>query len=177
MTRNAAIGIVVGLAVLLGGGYYLMNPGTASAPEAVGVQGTNTGTSGETAQAGEVKTSLDVLAKRSGSWKCTVDVSQVPSISSGVAYIANGKVRSDFTTKVPGYGDVETHLLVLGDDFYTWSSLMTQGTKINIAGKTYTPDKKPGEVSAWDNYTFDCQPWVEDASLLAPPANITFKSL
>jgi hypothetical protein len=177
MNTNTAIGVVVAVVVVLIGGYYLMNGSSVVTAPSTNTQGEVTSTEEATAEKG-VKASFIGLAKRSGSWKCTVDVTQSTSISSGVTYVANGKVRGDFTTNVQGYGDVETHVLSDGQYAYTWSSVMPQGIKTDITGPTTSGAYGSTDgVTAQDAYVYDCEPWTADASLFVAPGNIDFRAL
>lgn len=173
MNQNTIIGIVVAI-VVVGGAYYVTQGGVS---ETASQTGEDT-QAGETAQAGAFTGSVSELAARGGSWKCTVDASTAQSISSGVTYVSGGKVRGDFTTNVQGYGSVESHMIADGTDVYTWSSAMPQGikTKMMATGQGGTATSGRG-VDANTAYSYDCQPWVADATLLIPPANITFTAV
>lgn len=174
MNTNTAIGVVVGMVVVLGGGYYLMNQNsTPTDMSAIGAQEET----GETAQAGTVKGSFASLATRGGSWKCTVDTSTAQSVSSGVTYVSGGKVRADFTTSVQGYGAVESHMIADGEDVYTWSSMMPQGIKSKMTMQGTGGAETSGQgMNANMEYSYDCQPWSADSAMFAVPADITFRS-
>lgn len=178
MNQNTAIGIVVGLVVVLGGGYYLMSAKTAQAPEGSGTQTVETTPAVESAQAGKFTGSLTDLATRGGSWKCTVDASTAQSVSAGVTYVSGGKVRGDYTTNVEGYGKAESHMIADGEYVYTWSSMMPQGVKTKMVAQGAGGTATSGQgADANQSYSYDCQPWTADASLLVPPANVTFMTV
>lgn len=175
MNKNLLVGLVVGGVVVVGGGYYLMGAKTAQAPEEAGAQTAETTSVVESAQAGKFTGSVADLAMRGGSWKCTVDASTAQSISAGVTYVSDGKVRGDFTTNVQGYGSVESHLIVDGDTVYTWSSAMPQGMKTKMVAQGAGGAATSGQgADANQAYAYDCQPWTADVSLFVPPATVTF---
>jgi len=176
MNTNIAIGIVVAV-VVLGGGYYVMTQG--SMPTTEGVQGNlNEAPIGTEAEAGKFNGSFSELATRGGSWKCTVDTSTAESISSGVTYVSGGSMRADFTTSVQGFGNVESHVLVSGQDVYTWSSMMPQGIKTTLSAQATGGTATSGQgMDANTDYSYDCQPWTADTALFVVPTNITFKTL
>ncbi len=175
MNTNTAIGVVVSVVVVLGGGYYLMsqprvpaNPVFTRSQDQVAEQ----------AEAGSVRGSFASLAGRSGSWKCTVDTSALEAVSSGVVYVSGGKVRGDLTTSVQGYGNVESHMLADGTDVYTWSSMMSQGFKAPMTAQGSGSAAPSGQgMDANMEYSYDCQPWSADAALFVVPANITFRTI
>lgn len=176
MKTNLIIGLVVGAVVVAGGGYYLMKKGSSSAGES---SRTEQGLpKDEAAQGGKFNGSFASLATRGGSWKCTIDSSTAESISSGVTYVSGGNVRADFSTKVQGYGTVDSHMLVSGQDVYTWSSMMPKGikTKMMSQGSGGTATSGQG-MDANHSYSYDCQPWSADASTFALPTGVSFMTV
>jgi hypothetical protein len=172
MNQNTVVGIVMGLVVVVGGGYYLMSTNPIQAPRGTSPQ------IAETAQAGKFTGSVAELTKRGGSWKCTVDAATAQSISAGVTYVSGNKVRADFTTLVQGYGSVESHMIADGESVYSWSSMMPQGIKTTMMAQGVGGTATSGQGGdANQSYSYDCQPWTSDASLLVPPANVTFKTV
>ena len=176
MTQNTAIGIVVGLVVVLGGGYYLMGLGATPGAQTQALMATST-PQAETAEAGKFTGSIAELATRGGSWKCTVDSTTTHVVSSGVAYVSDGKVRGDFTTSVSGYGNLESHMFADGTDVYTWSSVAPQGMKMKMTALSTDNVHLGYGAQANESFSYDCQPWVADVSLLTPPASVTFKAV
>jgi hypothetical protein len=174
MNKNLLIGLVAG-AVVIFIGYSFM--GKSDGP-ATG--GTMTETSDTAkAEAGSFNGSLAELAARGGSWKCTTDITTGPSVTSGVTYSSGGKVRGDFSTKVQGYGNIDSHMYVDGQDVYTWSSVMKQGikTKMSPLGAVTQTPTSGQSVDTNQQYSYDCQPWTADLSLFATPPGITFNTI
>lgn len=176
MNTNAVIGIVVAV-VVVGGGYYVLSR-PAGAPVTLDQEQALATTTETSTASGRFTGSLVELVARGGSWKCSVDSTTAQAVSSGVTYVSGGKVRADFTTNVPSYGSVETHLVADGTDVYTWSSMMPQGikTKMTAQGSGAGPTSGQG-VSADTKYSYDCQPWTGDAALFVVPANVTFRAM
>lgn len=174
MHKSLLIG-VVGVAVLLGGAYFITQ---TKGVQEQGLEGSAPGA--ETSEmAGVTEGSLAALAARSGSWKCVVDTTTATALSAGVVYVSEGKVRADFTTSVPSYGSVETHLIADGVDTYTWSSVMPQGIKAKMtteSGKTSAGTSGQG-INASTIYRYDCEPWAADASLFSVPSSVTFREV
>lgn len=164
---------VVSVVIIAGGTYYFMSnkpQGDSPQPQSGSLA------SGEAAQPGTFTGSFADLASRTGSWKCTVDAATAQSVSSGVTYVADGKVRADFTSNVQGYGSIQSHMIADGGYAYTWSSMMPQGMKVRMAaapgaGNT-TSSGQGADVN--QSYQYDCQPWSGDASVFVLPANVTF---
>jgi hypothetical protein len=176
MNTNTIIGVVAAV-VVLGGGYYVLNR-PAVAPVTLGQEQPATTTSETVAAPGKFSGSLAELATRGGSWKCSVDSTTAQAVSTGVTYASGGKVRADFTTSVPSYGSVETHLIADGVDVYTWSPMMPQGikTKMTAQGSGTGPTSGQG-VNTDTEYSYDCQPWTADATLFVVPTNVTFRAM
>ncbi len=178
MSTNTIIGIVVGAIVIIGGGYYLMQGDSRPVAEESALeteQQTETGASQEEKFSG----SFTELAARTGSWKCTVDTSAAGTVSSGVTYVSDGKVRGDFTTSSEGYKNIETHMVGDGQYVYTWSSMMPQGIKVKMSAQASGDIRETGSasgssVSADQSYSYNCQPWTADASLFVAPASVNF---
>lgn len=165
---------VAAVAVVAVGGFFVLNNFIYQEKQADTLEPRGA----DASEPGKTSGSIQDLAKRSGDWKCTVDASTAQSASSGVTYVSGGKIRADFTTAVEGYGNVDSHLVADGTDVYTWSSMMPQGIKTAQAaegqGGTQTSG---GGMDANQSYSYDCQPWSADASLFAPPADVTFRTL
>ncbi len=178
MNTNLLIGLVVG-AVVVGGGYFLIAKRDMPLPfpnQPVAENQEKIESKAETqAQEGKFNGSLAELAARGGSWKCTVDITTAQSVSSGITYSSGGKVRGDFTTKVQGYGNVESHMITDGTDVYTWTSVTPQGFKTKMSTPGETAVTSGQAVNTNQPYTYDCESWTTDVSVFVIPSDITFK--
>lgn len=163
---------LIALVVVGGGAWYAMQ-GTVEAP----TQET------ERAQVNEAPVSdiqnfsgsMQELMARGGSWTCDVASTAGGVTSSGSTYVANGMVRSDFSSNIPQVGNVESHLIVRDGLAYTWTSMMSQGFKFPVS-QAEGEAEVSAEVAAQMNqdYDFSCEPWVTDESVFALPNRITF---
>ena len=172
MKTNLIVGLVVGAVVIVGSGYYLMTKSSSFTGDS------KRASQEQTAQAGKFSGSFASLAARGGSWKCTVDSSTAQSVSSGVTYVSGGNVRADFSTKVQGYGTVDAHVLVNGQDVYSWSSVMPKGIKTKMVAQGSGGTATSGQgMDANQAYSYDCQPWTPDASTFALPTGVSFMTV
>ncbi len=121
--------------------------------------------------------SIADLLSRGGDWKCTFDVDNQTSHSSGTVYVSGAKVRGDFTSQVPQVSQtVESHMIQNEGYVYVWTPLSPSGfkTKATIGTPDASTKFKGQGVNIDQAYAYDCAPWTADQSLFAPPAGITF---
>jgi hypothetical protein len=179
---------IAGIAVVAGAAWVVLgmpkNTGLGGWGEADPSKNTQEAAGGEPTQptdapAGETqqfKGSLQELVGRSGSWQCTVSVTAQDITTTGTTYVAGGKVRADYVSPVPGYGNVESHMIMRDTTVYTWTSLMSQGMKFPIQDGKMQGERKSTEVTPqFDQaYDYSCAAWTADESKFALPAGITF---
>ena len=161
--------------VVVGGGAWYLTQGTVEAPtqESDRAQ-TNTAPANPNDQQ-TFSGSLQELMARGGSWTCDVSSTAGGVTSSGTTYVANGMVRSDFSSDIPQVGNIESHMIVRDGLAYTWTSMMNQGFKFPIAeaeGEAEVSAEVAAQVN--QNYDFSCRAWSADASKFALPADVTF---
>jgi hypothetical protein len=176
--KTSTLAWLAAAVIVLGGGAYYYFGGSAGSPASGSQEATSTAQAQDGKVSPTVHGSFSDLAKKNGTWKCTLESDTNGSASSGVVYVSDGNVRGDFSTSVSGYGTVESHMIVNGADVYTWSPLMPQGikTKMTASGSSSTATSGGG-VDANTAYTYDCQPWQADASVFVVPANVTFRAM
>lgn len=165
MNTNAIIGVLVALAVIGGGWWYFSwqseNADVSSTSE------TSSTTFGE-------------LIARAGSWTCEVRVATDGAPSVGVTYIADGKIRADFTSTVEAMGGtaVTSHMIQADGYIYTWSDMAPQGMKMKTREGEAVADVGTQEAVPHDaSVDYTCAPWAPDASQFVPPENISFMEL
>ncbi|OHA19913.1 MAG: hypothetical protein A2836_00115 [Candidatus Taylorbacteria bacterium RIFCSPHIGHO2_01_FULL_45_63] len=129
-------------------------------------------------------TSLKDLVNSGKPQTCTFTEKSGTSENSGVVYVDDGKIRSDFnvtTTDVPGGQSFESHMISDGKDSYVWTSLTTQGFKSPIAGVETSSGSGASSRSQAVDYNqaldYKCQNWTPDQSKFELPAGITFVDL
>lgn len=173
MKTNLILGIVAAIAVIGGGGYYVMNMSESA-------EGGDS--NAESAEAGAFQGSMTALMERGGNWKCTVDAEASTgagqAVSSGVVYVSGDKVRADFTSTVEGYGNVDSHMIADGTNVYTWTSMMAQGIKTRMTAMGSGGAQTSGQgFDANQSYSYDCDMTTADASLFVVPKSVTFMDL
>ena len=174
--KSVLIVVVLLLLALLGGGAFMMMNKPGSSPTKATVadaQGT-TPTSG-----GSVQKTLKELFTSGVAQKCSFsNKSEAPAVE-GVTYISSGKMRGDFTTAVADK-TITSHMIVEGKTNYMWTDEQKVGFKMTIdtdAMETPVPTGSNVQQQALDmnkSMEYDCTPWVVDASLFVPPADIEF---
>lgn len=180
--KNIYIWVGVAAVVALGA-YYLFTQQSALAPAADSASQTETA-SADTAAAdagGSFNGSIFDLAARGGDWKCSVDAQASTgagqAVSSGTVYVSGNKVHGDFTSKVQGYGTVDSHLISDGAYVYSWTSIMAQGVKVKATAQSEGGTQTSGQGGdANQNYAYHCEPSAADATLFTPPAGVKFIS-
>lgn len=167
MNKNIVIGLVVVIAVVVGG--WL-------------VWGDKMGGSVTPNEPFTATGSLDELLARGGNYKCTFTHESAAASSKGTVYIAGEgkKIRGDFSSLVPVINtDVASHMIRDGEWVYTWSEMMPQGFKAKaVEGQGSKEAALSGQgFDANQSYNYNCEPWVVEVSQFTVPTNITFTEL
>lgn len=172
MSTKVIISIVAAIVIVGGGAWYFLSHKSVKKEVEIGTQqkkddATGTGTFAD-------------LVGKAGSWKCTVktEVEQAPS--EGVAYIADGKVRADFTSKVAALQGktVTSHMITADGYVYTWSDAYPQGMKMKMPEGQQAPDTNPkGSVPMNAPVEYTCAPWVTDPAVFTPPTSVSFMEM
>lgn len=165
--------IVVAILAVLGGGYYVYSSQKAG----VGAPGTQSGKSNA------VSSLKDLIAKNIAQ-TCTYSNSEGDVENSGTMFMAGGKVRGDFETKMKDGKTTKSHMIVDGNTSYIWSDDSNMGFKSTFDEKagTTTSSKDsgtPAETGSFDasaGMDYKCSPWSADASKFALPKGVTFQS-
>jgi uncharacterized protein YxeA len=173
-----AVVIVLLIAAVSAGAYFMTKRTNKSAD--VMVDDNNTlvqDSSGNVMQ----KKSLRDLLGMSTAQQCTY--SDADTETSGTAYIANQKMRADFSTVVNGKS-VMSHAIVSGDKMYYWVEGETQGftmsTANNVASDdaTYEEEATSSEgVNIDKEIDYKCSNWAEDDSMFEVPSDVEFQDL
>lgn len=175
----AALATVV---VVGGGAAYYIKDKTVTSDAVVPVM-----QNGEAAQVPSGMSLKDLLAKTT-STKCTVSSSNDLSDSSGIVYIANGKMRSDFTSTMKSgviAGRVNVaHMIVDTDYSYMWGEgVMKVGIKMekkDILDVKPEEGKTPQNQAAMDmneKSDYHCDSWRVDDAQFIPPSTIEFQDV
>lgn len=170
MSMNAIIGLVVAVVVIGGGAWYFSShqSGTMGTPGMEASQG------GVTQPENGTLAFKDLLLM-GGSRECTVTVNTPQAPSSGTLYISGQNVRSDIVAKASGM-TITAHMIKNGDYIYSWTDMINQGVKVNVAAEAQGSTSTSSHSSYDPNVqvSYDCKAWIADASKFTVPSNITF---
>ncbi len=181
MTTKLALWIL-GAVVVIGGGYYYYTHSHEAGTAASGSTASSTAQEEGSQKSGSFTGSVADLSARGGDWSCVIkaqsDNGSAQAGTVGTIYVSGHNVRGDFSTNVSGYGVVQSHMIADGTNVYTWSSAMPFGIKSAMTASSQSGSSATSGqgASANQSYSYDCTPAQSDASLYAPPSNITFRS-
>ncbi len=157
--NKGILAAIVGVVVVGAGVWFLMGTGTPNMPAPVNTN----------AEEGGIE---QLMAQ--GNARCTVTSEANGVTSNGVVYVGNGKVRGDFTSTVPQFGAVESHMIVRDGFVYTWSSMATQGIKMAVNSET-SVSSDPEQPNPYDaTYSYDCDSWTPEEGQFTIPSTINF---
>ncbi|MEY4731605.1 MAG: hypothetical protein RL681_551 [Candidatus Parcubacteria bacterium] len=166
---NKTIYYIVGGIVVVGGAVAFMinKPASPSGPG---------GDANMPARAAQM--SMKDLLGLGGAQRCTFTNKVENSESSGVVYVANGKMRGDFTSLSAGQ-TVKSHMIVDGETSYVWSDAMPQGMKMSFAniGASATGQNANQSVDVNKKVDYSCGAWTVDVHMFALPDGVTFSDL
>lgn len=182
--NNKTITWVVLAVAVIGGAWYLSsgsNGGVGAPPVATTTAPTSTSTSKATAPAksGTVKKTVTAPAKIAGvstlsylfglkqSLVCTVKTSGSLS-HSGTMYIADAKMRANFTT---------SSMIDDGESLYVWMNGASKGLQLSAASSASgSAATFNGGFDPSTDITFSCGAWAKDASVFVPPSSVSFSN-
>lgn len=119
----------------------------------------------------------DLLAK-GGSQTCVFASPEGETESSGIVYLAGGKMRGDFVSKSGGQ-TIESHMITDGQMAHVWSNMMTQGMKIDFSAISSNEDGDRPDTGfdANEEVDYRCTNWSPDQSKFNLPSGVTFVDL
>ncbi|MCD4705162.1 hypothetical protein K8R66_03750 [bacterium] len=129
--------------------------------------------------------SLKDLIARGKDLKCTYLVSDISGQGqmTGTTYISGKKYFSEFEFK-GSHQQTKVNTLFDGEYIYTWSSMMKNGTKMNLEKiKEISDDEESGEEyrnfskNYDEDYNYKCTKWKKDESRFQVPSDIEFTDL
>lgn len=177
MNKNILIIFGIIALLLLGvGGYVLMSKkAVPTTPNTVSQQTETTPSEQQTASSNQ-KSMKDLLLA-GVSQKCTYKDKLDNVDMSGTAYVASGKMRTDFTSTTSGK-TMTGHMIVDGTTSYTWIDGQTSGFKMKFDPNQTTPstttDQKQQSVDPNKAIDYSCSVWVVDGAQFTPPSNVNF---
>jgi len=123
-----------------------------------------------------VSASMKELVSLGKSLQCTFESNTEFAKTSGVVYVADGKVRGNFRVTVSSLGDQSFDAYMIADtsNTYVWSTLTKNGFKAPIQKEVQT---QPGQEGVDYNQvlTYTCTPWQIDQTLFVPPTDVVFQ--
>jgi hypothetical protein len=160
------VGAVVVLAIIAGVGFYTNKSGTPSGASPIG--------------GSQSPTSMKELLAKGGSQKCTFSNNIDGLESSGVVYMASGRMRTDFVAKMANGETTDSHMLLDGENTYLWGNQMPQGIKMNINMMTTQAGAQAqanGSVDLDQKMNYNCDNWSADQGQFNLPSGVTFMDL
>lgn len=164
--------IIVGLLVLVGGAWWAVSASNRQIISQEQSSNIETSINEENNFSGDFKT----LVTKSGSHKCEMNSSTNGVTTSGVFHISDGRVRGDFSSVVPQYGSIESHMILKDGFVYVWSSMAPRGFKFAVAadGEVNTQGNPQADALLNTNYSYSCVAATVASSHFDLPAGITF---
>ena len=162
MNQNTIIGLVVAIVVVGGGAWYMSShsDNNMNGQETAGEQGQST---------------FAALAAMGGSRTCHITVNTDGNASEGTVYIADGRMRGDFTSTVNGKA-MTAHMLQADGYMYSWTDAMAQGVKVSLAQAQQANTQSQG-INPNANVTYDCSAGVGAGASFDVPSNVSFMEL
>ncbi|MDP2704879.1 MAG: hypothetical protein U1D31_01910 [Patescibacteria group bacterium] len=173
MSKTALMYLVGGIVVIGGIGTYMISQPTLQDAAEVREQASGKATG---------KMSMKDLIAANISQKCTVDESNDVSQSSGVVYVANGKLRGDFQSMASGM-TVQSHMIADGEYSYVWTSATNQGFKMPVSAQESAAVSDTSGTQGQQSVDYNqqlgyaCEPWTADANTFSLPSGVTFTDM
>lgn len=115
--------------------------------------------------------------------KCTYSSTNDSGSTQGTSYVADGKVRADFTSTLAGKSST-SHIISDNKITYMWTDGEKNGVKMTIpegqASYSPVPESSDGSYKQADldqKADYDCSAWIPDSSVFTPPSDVTFTDL
>jgi hypothetical protein len=163
----AILGVIIAILIIaaLGGGAYY-------AAQRAEMRATTTAVA-------NADTTLRALLARGEDITCTFSHSYEGGASQGVVFVADGKMRGDFTSTVEGQGAVASHMINDGEYAYVWSdAAASQGMKMKVDAMANANANANAQGQAALDYdqalSYDCDDWNEDDEKFELPSGVAF---
>lgn len=192
MNTNVIVGAVVALAILFVGWWYFTSPQPSETPEEdakteeKGAETTKSETPAATPKTSTSPSAPSVtkntyvsIFNQSGSHECLYESVDATTRKHNRIYIADGKMRGEFRT----VGEIGTLMVYNSGYLYTWKEGTSVGTKSLISTLADLPGLIPQDLTSKiifgttgsNNASWDCHPWIKDASMLSIPSYVKFQ--
>src|SRR3989344_8038611 len=160
-------GAAVLLLIVLGAGFMMMSK---SPQKSAGETAVTLDTTQEQSGVSTTKDSIKSLFSAGKNVTCTVTYPE--NGGGGTMYIADKKMRGDFSTKDAGGKLIESHMILDGDTSYSWMGL--QGVKMKIdatAGASPATGTTQQAADLDKQQDMNCSGWSVDNSKFTVPVD------
>jgi len=176
---NKKVGIIIAVVVILAlVGFFVLKMGKSTTQVSTNKTPVTQTTVAVANKAETVQGTIKSLITAGKSEVCTY-TNQVSSATiNGKIYVADGKMRGDFTSVSSAKGEsVNSHIIINdAQSVYAWTDLSSRGMKISItAGEKVASTSGNPDIN--QQVQLSCQGWTPDASLFTVPSTVTFYSL
>lgn len=179
--KTKLVAIIVGAAVVVGGGYFVYTKFTLQ--NVSGTAGNSTAQTGNVNSNANTNTSgtsssgtFASLIARGENLMCTFEYNDGANITAGTVYMADKAkhIRGDFDIKKSPAGPMKITLVRTDGYNHIWGSAFPQGfkTKVTAEEENRLFSAQNGGVS--ENTVFNCSAWTVDASKFTLPSGTTF---
>ncbi len=171
--------LIVGAIVLLlvvGAVAFMQLGKSSSKPSADATVSQQKTDSGESMAKGTIQSLLSAGKNVS----CTYTTGKDKNVTNGTIYVADKKMRADFTLQGADGKNMDSHMIQDGDYSYFWSSAMPTGTKMKISALpkvTPAPNTQTQNADLNKEYDMKCSSWSVDGSMFTPPADVKFTDM
>ncbi len=162
MDMKAIIGIIVAVAVIGGGAWYVTQQSEEGTEEQKATGTMNTGT-------------YATLLALGGSQECQVSVMNPDAPATGTVYVSGDEVRSDVVATPEGTS-ITAHMIKTGGYLYMWTDMMPQGVRVKESAAAEMADENQTATgfNTSTEVSYSCKPWIVDASKFEVPGSVTF---
>ena len=96
----------------------------------------------------------------------------------GTVFIASERLRADFVTNSPDFGEFVSSYVVDGDTVYSWAVIEGEGYGVELTRQDFeNTETTDVPVSYSDVVQYTCTPWRNvDNSIFARPGNVLFRN-
>ena len=123
-----------------------------------------------------IQGTIKSLLSAGKSQKCTYSNKLQATSVNGTVYVANGKIRGDFTS-VSEQTKINGHMIVDSGYSYVWTEMSKQGIKMAIDQQRSTSDSTNNQTPDINQtFTYTCQGWTEDDAIFTLPSDISFST-
>lgn len=168
MNIKLAVAVLVGIAAILAGVYFLINK--ESTTERIG---------SENEEVSSVSGEFREIVRSGKAFECTLAYDDGINASSGVVYITAGaeRIRGDIDVIRSPAGALEVHIVRDGGFNYVWSSIMSSGVKTVVEDKETLFEQSENSPIDPNTTKFDCRSWKVDESKFSLPDDVEFQDM